>query len=66
MTTPTLAAPDLARRKTAKKATGHIAGQTQEAFLEAGTKSWLEVKAVLAGNTPSFPVNADGLQKLAV
>jgi D-3-phosphoglycerate dehydrogenase len=46
--------------------TPHIAGQTQEAFLEAGTKSWLEVKAVLAGNTPSFPVNADGLQKLAV
>lgn len=46
--------------------TPHIAGQTQEAFLEAGTKSWLEVKAVLAGNTPSFPVNANDLQKLAV
>ncbi|MFP3459939.1 hydroxyacid dehydrogenase [Arthrobacter globiformis] len=46
--------------------TPHIAGQTQEAFLEAGTKSWLEVKAVLAGNAPSFPVNSDGLQKLAV
>ncbi|MDQ0121032.1 hydroxyacid dehydrogenase [Pseudarthrobacter sp902506025] len=46
--------------------TPHIAGQTQEAFLEAGTKSWAEVKAVLAGNTPTFPVNADDLQKLAV
>lgn len=46
--------------------TPHIAGQTQEAFLEAGTKSWAEVKAVLAGNTPSFPVNANDLQKLAV
>lgn len=46
--------------------TPHIAGQTQEAFLEAGTKSWAEVKAVLAGNTPSFPVNAHDLQKLAV
>jgi len=46
--------------------TPHIAGQTQEAFLEAGTKSWQEIQAVLAGNTPSFPVNADGLQKLAV
>ncbi|MGN7200333.1 NAD(P)-dependent oxidoreductase [Arthrobacter sp. SAFR-044] len=46
--------------------TPHIAGQTQEAFLEAGTKSWAEVKAVLAGNTPTFPLNADDLQKLAV
>ncbi|TQJ33643.1 hydroxyacid dehydrogenase [Arthrobacter sp. SLBN-122] len=46
--------------------TPHIAGQTQEAFLEAGTKSWAEVKAVLAGNTPTFPVNAGDLQKLAV
>ena len=46
--------------------TPHIAGQTEEAFLEAGTKSWLEVKAVLAGTAPSFPVNADALQKLAV
>jgi phosphoglycerate dehydrogenase-like enzyme len=46
--------------------TPHIAGQTQEAFLEAGTKSWLEIKAVLAGNTPSFPVNADVLQKLTL
>ncbi|WP_457947777.1 hydroxyacid dehydrogenase [Pseudarthrobacter sp. alpha12b] len=46
--------------------TPHIAGQTQEAFLEAGTKSWAEVKTVLAGNTPTFPVNANDLQKLAV
>lgn len=46
--------------------TPHIAGQTQEAFLEAGTKSWAEVQAVLAGGTPAFPVNANDLQKLAV
>lgn len=46
--------------------TPHVAGQTQEAFLEAGTKSWAEVRAVLAGQNPAFPVNADDLRKLAV
>jgi D-3-phosphoglycerate dehydrogenase len=44
--------------------TPHIAGQTQEAFLEAGTKSWAEVQAVLAGDSPAFPVNAKDLRKL--
>lgn len=37
--------------------TPHIAGQTEEAFLEAGTGSWAEVKLVLAGHAPTHPVN---------
>jgi D-3-phosphoglycerate dehydrogenase len=45
--------------------TPHIAGQTREAFLEAGAKSWAEVQAVLAGETPTNPVNANDLRKLA-
>ena len=45
--------------------TPHVAGQTQEAFLEAGTRSWPEVQAVLAGGRPAFPVNANDLRKLA-
>jgi D-3-phosphoglycerate dehydrogenase len=44
--------------------TSHIAGQTQEAFQEAGTRSWSEVRAVLAGNAPAFPVNANDLRKV--
>jgi D-3-phosphoglycerate dehydrogenase / 2-oxoglutarate reductase len=44
--------------------TPHIAGQTQEAFQEAGSRSWSEVQAVLAGDTPVFPVNADRLRKV--
>lgn len=44
--------------------TSHIAGQTQEAFQEAGTRSWSEVRAVLAGDTPAFPVNANNLRKV--
>jgi phosphoglycerate dehydrogenase-like enzyme len=44
--------------------TPHIAGQTQEAFQEAGTRSWSEVRAVLAGATPAFPVNANDLRKV--
>ncbi|MCQ6272280.1 hydroxyacid dehydrogenase [Pseudarthrobacter sp. R1] len=44
--------------------TSHIAGQTQQAFQEAGTRSWSEVRAVLAGNTPAFPVNANELRKV--
>ncbi|MET3936943.1 hydroxyacid dehydrogenase [Arthrobacter sp. OAP107] len=44
--------------------TPHIAGQTQEAFKEAGTRSWSEVQAVLAGATPAFPVNANDLGKV--
>jgi D-3-phosphoglycerate dehydrogenase len=42
----------------------HIAGQTQEAFQEAGTRSWSDVQAVLAGATPAFPVNANRLHKV--
>jgi D-3-phosphoglycerate dehydrogenase len=42
----------------------HIAGQTQEAFQEAGTRSWSDVQAVLAGATPAFPVNANHLHKV--
>jgi D-3-phosphoglycerate dehydrogenase len=45
--------------------TPHVAGQTREAFLEAGAKSWAEVQAVLAGETPANPVNANDLRKLA-
>lgn len=37
--------------------TPHIAGQTEEAFLEAGTSSWAAVKDVLAGGRPDYPVN---------
>ena len=44
--------------------TPHIAGQTQEAFQEAGTRSWSEVRAVLAGESPAFPVNANDLRKV--
>jgi D-3-phosphoglycerate dehydrogenase len=44
--------------------TPHIAGQTREAFQEAGTRSWSEVRAVLAGATPAFPVNANDLRKI--
>jgi D-3-phosphoglycerate dehydrogenase len=44
--------------------TSHIAGQTQQAFQEAGTRSWSEVRAVLAGRTPVFPVNANDLRKV--
>jgi D-3-phosphoglycerate dehydrogenase len=44
--------------------TPHIAGQTREAFQEAGTRAWSEVRAVLAGGTPAFPVNANDLRKL--
>jgi D-3-phosphoglycerate dehydrogenase len=44
--------------------TPHIAGQTQEAFQEAGTRSWSDVQAVLAGATPAFPVNANRLHKV--
>ena len=44
--------------------TPHIAGQTQEAFQEAGSRSWSEVQAVLAGATPAFPVNAKDLRKV--
>ena len=44
--------------------TPHIAGQTQEAFQEAGSRSWSEVQAVLAGDTPAFPVNANDLRKV--
>ncbi|WP_461187971.1 hydroxyacid dehydrogenase [Arthrobacter sp. Z4-13] len=44
--------------------TPHIAGQTKEAFQEAGTRSWSEVRAVLAGEPPAFPVNANDLRKV--
>ncbi|MDQ0693212.1 hydroxyacid dehydrogenase [Arthrobacter sp. W4I7] len=44
--------------------TPHIAGQTQEAFQEAGTRSWSEVRAVLADEPPAFPVNANDLRKV--
>ena len=44
--------------------TPHIAGQTREAFQEAGTRSWSEVQAVLAGATPAFPVNTNDLRKV--
>jgi D-3-phosphoglycerate dehydrogenase len=44
--------------------TPHIAGQTQEAFEEAGSRSWSEVQAVLAAGTPAFPVNANDLHKV--
>jgi D-3-phosphoglycerate dehydrogenase len=44
--------------------TPHIAGQTREAFQEAGSRSWLEVRAVLAGDTPAFPVNGNHLRKV--
>jgi D-3-phosphoglycerate dehydrogenase len=46
--------------------TPHVAGQTQEAFLAAGTRSWAEVQTVLAGRTPSCPVNANDLRKITV
>lgn len=44
--------------------TPHVAGQTQEAFQEAGTRSWSEVRAVLAGENPVFPVNTNDLRKV--
>jgi D-3-phosphoglycerate dehydrogenase len=44
--------------------TPHIAGQTQEAFQEAGSRSWAEVQAVLAGGEPDFPVNANHLRRV--
>ncbi len=44
--------------------TPHIAGQTQEAFQEAGSRSWSEVQAVLTGEPPAFPVNANDLRKV--
>jgi D-3-phosphoglycerate dehydrogenase / 2-oxoglutarate reductase len=44
--------------------TPHIAGQTQEAFQEAGSRSWSEVQAVLAGGEPDFPVNANHLRRV--
>jgi D-3-phosphoglycerate dehydrogenase len=44
--------------------TPHIAGQTQEAFKEAGSRSWSEVRAVLADHAPAFPVNANDLRKV--
>ncbi|GAB16042.1 D-3-phosphoglycerate dehydrogenase [Arthrobacter globiformis NBRC 12137] len=44
--------------------TPHIAGQTQEAFQEAGARSWSDVQAVLAGEPPAFPVNANDLRKV--
>ncbi|MFC7846965.1 hydroxyacid dehydrogenase [Arthrobacter sp. NPDC057388] len=42
--------------------TAHIAGQTEEAFLEAGTVAWAEVQRVLAGEAPSHPVNQPNLR----
>lgn len=44
--------------------TPHIAGQTQEAFKEAGSRSWSEVQAVLAGADPDVPVNANDVRKV--
>ncbi|MDI2036472.1 hydroxyacid dehydrogenase [Paenarthrobacter nitroguajacolicus] len=41
--------------------TPHIAGQTEEAFLEAGTTAWAETKLVLAGEAPTRPVNNPAL-----
>lgn len=41
--------------------TPHIAGQTEEAFLEAGTAAWAEAKLVLAGHAPTHPVNSPAL-----
>jgi D-3-phosphoglycerate dehydrogenase len=37
--------------------TPHIAGQSEEAFLEAGTVAWAEAKLVLTGQAPKHPVN---------
>lgn len=37
--------------------TPHIAGQTEESLLEAGTQSWAEAQRVLQGQTPRYPVN---------
>jgi D-3-phosphoglycerate dehydrogenase len=37
--------------------TPHIAGQTEESLLEAGTLSWAEARRVLAGGPPEHPVN---------
>lgn len=45
--------------------TPHVAGQTHEAFLAAGTTAWADVQAVLAGQNPTFPVNANSLRTVA-
>lgn len=37
--------------------TPHIAGQSEEAFLEAGTVAWAETKLVLDGQHPTHAVN---------
>jgi len=36
--------------------TPHIAGQTEQALLNVGTIAWRDIQAVLAGQTPRFPV----------
>lgn len=42
--------------------TPHIAGQTDEAFLEAGAGAWAETRLVLTGNPPEHPVNNPALR----
>ena len=42
--------------------TPHVAGQTMEAFFEAGNSAWAAVQDVLSGRTPKHPLNAKDLQ----
>ena len=36
--------------------TPHIAGQTEQALLNVGTTAWHDIRAVLSGQAPRFPV----------
>ncbi|WP_046115255.1 hydroxyacid dehydrogenase [Aquincola tertiaricarbonis] len=38
--------------------TPHIAGQTDQALLNVGSTAWHDIKSVLAGQAPRFPVRA--------
>lgn len=42
--------------------TPHVAGQTMEAFFEAGNSAWTAVQDVLNGRAPKHPLNATDLQ----
>ncbi|WP_104180384.1 hydroxyacid dehydrogenase [Arthrobacter sp. B0490] len=44
--------------------TPHIAGQSTEAFLEAGRSAWTAVQKVLAGGEPLHPVNAEQIRRV--
>jgi D-3-phosphoglycerate dehydrogenase len=43
--------------------TPHVAGQTMEAFFQAGNSAWTAVQDVLNGRTPKHPLNARDLHR---